>query len=96
MAIDFITVNTGDGAATFAADLVRFKELYRQTLDLGEKLKDIMDHNTDGSSYTGIETKFGLPAGNGDEVYNLVAGTLAALKGTAQSSDGIALIGRVG
>jgi len=96
MAIDFITVDNGVTTATFAQDLIRFKELFRQTLDLGDKIKDIMDHNTDGSNYAGIETKFGIATGLGDDVYNLVAGALAAMKGTSQSSDGMTLIGRVG
>lgn len=42
-------------------------------------LKEAMDQMIDGSDYTMLETAFGLSTGNGQTVYNLVAGTLADL-----------------
>src|SRR5262245_2382839 len=93
MPTDFIQV---DSNAKYAGDLLRYKELFRSVVDLAEKLVDMMNHNTDGVDYSSLEGLYGVPLGSGDEVYNLVLGSRAALLGTAQSSDGMTLIGRVG
>lgn len=93
---DFITINQTLATAKYSGELKRFVETVREVLDLGQKVKGVMDHNTDGSNYADIEALFGLPTDNGDEVYNLVAGTLGALMGTVQSADALTLIDRIG
>ena len=92
---DFIQINRSTGDI-YASDLYSLTSLVRQTIDIAEKVKDYCDHTVEGADYTALETLFGLPAGSGDEVYNLVAGTLGALKGQVQSADALTLIARVG
>ena len=93
---DFIRVDTTLLAATFARDLVFFKDRVREAIDLGEKLKGVMEHNISGGDYADVEARFGLSVGEGQLAYNLVAGTLGALKGAVQSSDALTLIDRIG
>lgn len=95
MPTDFIKINRSTGDI-YASDLFSLISLLRSALDIGAKVKDQFNHNTDGTSYTGLESLFGLPPDSGDEVYNLVLGALAALKGEAQSADALMLIARVG
>lgn len=45
--------------------------------DTFRRLKEQMEAMIDGVDYTRIETLFGLEAGNGQTVYNLVAGTVS-------------------
>ena len=42
-------------------------------------IKYLMDNMIAGSDYTQLETRFGLPTGQGQTVYNLVAGAWAQL-----------------
>lgn len=93
---DFIKINTADTNAKFATQLKTWIDQVRDVIDQGDKFKEIMDHNVNHPDYADIETVFGLPVGNGDEVYNLVSGTIAGIKGTAQSADALTLISRVG
>lgn len=93
---DFVKVNQSDSNAVMAARLIEFIGLYRRALDLGEYVKGVMEHNINGADYADLELRFGLAVGQGQIAYNLVAGTLGAMKGTAQSADGLTLIDRVG
>jgi hypothetical protein len=47
--------------------------------NLAKQIKEQMDQQTDATDWTKIEAQFGLAAGNGTTVYNLVA----ALVGTS-------------
>jgi hypothetical protein len=38
------------------------------------RLKDVMDTMIDGTDYSRLETEFGVATGQGETVYNLVAG----------------------
>jgi hypothetical protein len=71
MAVTYIKV---DLSKRLGADL-------RQTVVYGEqfderlhRLKDVMDTMIDGTDYSRLETEFGVPTGQGETVYNLVAG----------------------
>lgn len=44
-----------------------------------EALKSDMDQMINGTDYTTLEAEFALPAGKGDDVYNLVAGAVSEL-----------------
>lgn len=96
MAADFIKINTTVSTQTYAATLKGVVADTRRLIDNLELLKGVMEHNIDSADYSAVETVFGLPTGNGDEVYNLVSGTLAGIKGTAQAADALTLIDRVG
>lgn len=93
---DFIKVNTGDTNAVHAKELVSLIVQLRSTIDQLEKVKDIMDHSNDGSVFTDIETRFGLPATTGQLVYDYVNGTRLAVTGNGQNSNALSLIARVG
>lgn len=96
MAIDFIKADTTVTTAVFAAKLVSLSRQLRDTIDLLDEVKTIMDHSNDGSVFTLIETFFGLPSGKGQTVYDLCNGTMQAISGTAQNSNALSLINRVG
>lgn len=53
-----------------------------------EKVKAAMDTMIDASDYTLLETKFGLGAGDGSTVYNLIAGLVAQSNATGTLNDG--------
>lgn len=95
MAIDFVKVNNVQATQPHAGMLVSFVTVLRHALDQGTKLKSIMDHMTDGVSYAKIEELFGLQAGEGEVVYNLVAGSVDSMTGS-KSQDAKNLTERVG
>lgn len=96
MARDFIKVDKTQSAAIETPMLLSFISTYRLAMDQAARLKATMDHNTDGTVWTDIETLFGLPTGKGQTVYNLVAGSIGALNGTATDAGGKTLTEQVG
>lgn len=77
MATNWIPINTNQ---RLGADLRRTIDSLRGTIDQVRRLKDIMDQQiSNGSDYSEIDTQFGTPTGEGQTVYNLIAGLLAAL-----------------
>lgn len=96
MPIDFYHPDTTLTTAPFASKLILLSRSLRDTIDLLDEVKTIMDHNNDGTTFTAIETLFGLPTGKGQTVYDLCNGTSQAIAGTAQNSNALALINRVG
>jgi hypothetical protein len=93
---DFIKIALDVTTATHARALKNFVQQFREAYEQGVAVKSILDHNTDGSNYADIEALFGVPAGQGQTVYNLVAGAVGAMSGTVQSGDGKTLTERVG
>jgi len=93
MARDFIKVTR---TAVAAADLIDFKEKVYAAYSQGLKVREIMRHNNDGVNFTDIETQFGLPAGTGQTVFNLVNGAVGSMEGTFQVSDAKDITARVG
>ncbi len=80
MSDNFIHIDT---AKRLGSQLRNVVESTRGVLDALNKLKTIMDQQTDGATYTTIETEFGIPTGKGGTVYNLVAGSYAAVNVSA-------------
>jgi hypothetical protein len=74
------------------ADLRRAVDLLRDLRDRLERLKNILDTQVDGINYSLVESQFGLQAGDGVLIYNLVAGAFAAVDAAAVQQ----LINRVG
>lgn len=89
---DFIKIDLTTTTATKAPMLAEYIRVLRQTIDLGDRLKAIMDHNTDGTVFTDIEGLFGVPAGTGQTVYNAVVGAVAGVK----SADARTVTERIG
>jgi hypothetical protein len=96
MARDFIKVDRTTTTATHAQKLLAYVSQWRGTYELGLEIKAIMDHNTDASVWTDIEALFGVGAGKGQSIYNLVSGSVAAMGGSAQSGDGKTMSEQVG
>lgn len=93
MPSDFIRVDQTTTTLRAGALLAALASQLRATRNLAAQVKGIMDHNVAASDYTALESLFGVTAGNGLTVYNLVAGALAAINA---STDAMTLIDRVG
>lgn len=96
MAIDFILVDRSQAAAIEAPLLLNYIATLRQAYELGAKTKAIMDHMQDGTTWTTLESKFGLAAGTGQTVYNYVNGSWGAMQNSFQNADCKNLPERVG
>lgn len=86
MAIDFIKIDPTQSAATQVQDLIQLKNLSVQWLALARKVLDVMGHMNDGTTFTSIETYYGLPTGKGQTVYDLVNGAFGATQSTFQNN----------
>lgn len=96
MAKDFIKIDRTIAAATQSGALADYVRAFRNTLEAGARIKAVMEHNSSGSDFADVEALYGLAAGKGEAVYNLVAGSVGALNGTAQSADGKTMTEQVG
>ena len=63
MADNYISV---DQNRRLGIQLRRLVDLTREVLDLHEKIRSIMENQTDGASYATLEKEFGLPTGKGE------------------------------
>jgi hypothetical protein len=96
VARNYIHINTSDVNATRASELQQFIRSLRQTYELGIRIRDVMDHLNDGTSFVDVETRFGLATGIGQTVYNMVKNTVDSIEGDVLSNDGKQLSERVG
>lgn len=80
MPTTFIPINI---STRLGADLRRAVDQLRDVRDRLERLKNVLDTQVDGANYTLVESQFGLQAGEGQLVYNLVTGAFAAVDGAA-------------
>lgn len=96
MARDFIRVNRTTTLGTHANDLLRLVTSVRNAYEQGIRIRDIMNHNHDGSDFSDIEALFGLPVGKGQTVYDLVNGTIGSMTGQFQVADAKNLTETVG
>jgi hypothetical protein len=98
---DYIKVDPSQTAATKARMLIDFKDAVARVLMLGPPLLLIMNENFDDSNpgniiWTDLEALFGLPAGGGHTVFDMINGSMGAAQGTMQNSQMVNLISRVG
>lgn len=95
---DFIRANPSltPEAAFYASKLVATSKSLRSVMDQLEEMLAVMTHSNDGVDFSQIEGLFGLAAGKGQTVFDLVNGTLLALKGQGQNSNALSFIDRVG
>lgn len=75
---DFIPITTGSEASHLLKSAI--ESLRKARTDI-EKVQGWMLHCQDGTTWTDLEEKFGLPAGKGDDVFLLIDGTLQVLNG---------------
>jgi hypothetical protein len=76
MPINYITLDKGRQMGNDLLQVIDTLRLYQDKL---RQHKEMMDNLTDGINYTAIENQYGVPTGKGDEVYNLVAGSVSEL-----------------
>lgn len=69
MAADYIAVNR---TKQLGNSLVRAADMLRELRELIDKLKDAADHSNDGTTFTLLETNFGLEAGKGANANTLL------------------------
>jgi hypothetical protein len=84
MARDYIKITP---TAPQAMLLRNFIAAQRQAYNLGVQVREMMGHNNDGADFSDIETLFGLPAGKGQTVFDLVNGAVGSMVGDFQSDD---------
>lgn len=97
MARDFIKIDVSNSAANPQAQLLRSYVLQlRQAYETGKRVLAIMSHNNDGAVFTDIEPLFGLPAGKGQTLFNMVNGSIGSMEGTFQVSDAKNITEQVG
>lgn len=87
MAIDFILVDKTQAAAIKAQLLLNYRDTLRRAIELGTECLAIMGHMNDGTTWTTLESKFGLVAGKGQTVFNLVNGSVGSFSGSFQVAD---------
>lgn len=92
MARDFITITSDTEGSHLLKNSIESLRSARATI---AKVRGWMIHSNDGTVWTDLETRFGIPAGTGDDVFNLINGTLQVLDGTS-SGYAAELIDRVG
>lgn len=96
MARDFIRIDRTTSAATHANLLLSYANTLRNAYEIGKRIKDIMSHNNDGTTFTDIEGLFGLPTGKGQTIFDLVNGSVGSMEGTFQVADAKTITERVG
>ena len=96
MAIDFIAIDRNVSTATYASEILQFKNKLKEAYQQGKYLLTVMGHNNDGTNFAPIETLFGIPTGSGNTVYDLLNGTIGSMEGTFQVSDAKTFIEKVG
>jgi hypothetical protein len=96
---DFVNVNP-TGPKPQPQLLLNFRNAVAQVLMQGPVLLGEMNHMFDGArdpiDWGTLENNFGLPAGTGQTVFNLVNGTMGAVQGTMQNAQAVALVNQVG
>lgn len=110
MANDFIAIKRTDANAIEAAELIAYVNLQRQAYELGTRVRAKMRHAFDDSGganaidWATVQTLWGIPAGgtnigptaSGAIVFTLIDGSVGAMEGTFQNSDGTDITERVG
>jgi hypothetical protein len=87
MAIDFIKVDTSTTTATEARSLISLRNALREAYEQVQLVLRVMGHLNDGSDFTEIEAKYGLTAGKGQIVFDLVNGSKGSMEGAFQVAD---------
>lgn len=87
MARDFIKIDKTQSLATQAQALLNYASTLRSAYDQGVKILAVMGHNNDGAVFTDIEALYGLPAGKGQTVFNLINGSVGSMTGAFQVAD---------
>jgi hypothetical protein len=79
MAVQYISINSTKRLGSELRQAVNYGTAFDQQV---AKLKELMETMIDGTDYSRLETEFGLAAGKGETVYNLVTGAATDVSGT--------------
>lgn len=93
---DFIVIDTNTTTASQAGLLKNYVSQLRSAMELGVRVKDVMEHNHDGTVFDDLEKLFGIPAGQGQTVFDLVNGSVGSMQGLFQVDDAKEITERVG
>lgn len=96
MARDFIKIDRNNTNATHAQAILGYRNALRDAYERGKEVLAIMTRNHDGSVFSDLETLFGIPTGKGQEVFDLVNGSVGSIEGLFQTADGKDLTEQVG
>lgn len=96
MAADFIHIARDQSAATEAAELLQTIRDLRSVYERLARIVGKMNHNFADPDFSALETLWGIPAGSGQTVFNLVNGSRGAMNGEFQNNNVIELTERVG
>lgn len=100
MAADFIEINRSNNLAIFANEIITAVAQVRAAQDTLLKIQAkgfrMFDATPNPDDFSVFETKYGIPTGFGQIVFDLINGTVLALKGDAQNGNAQELINRVG
>ena len=97
MASDYIAINTAQPSmAPQAALLKAYVTQLRNAYNSGKHILGLMGHMHDGTDFAGLETVFGLPAGEGQVVFDLVNGSIGSMEGLFMVDDARTITEKVG
>jgi hypothetical protein len=97
MARDFIKIDRSNpNVAIGAQQLKIYVQQLRNAYDSGRQVLAIMTHMNDGTSFADVETYFGLEAGKGQQVFDLINGSVGSMEGKFQVSDAVTITEQVG
>lgn len=96
MAQDFIPIDTRAAGATQAGELLTLKSAMQNAYSQGLKVRGIMLHTHEGNDFSYLEQLFGVPAGQGQIVFDLVNGAIGSMEGNFQVDDCKELCERIG
>lgn len=83
MTNDQIILTPNAVGAEFGNELRNAVRAVQAANEAVEKVRDRMNHNGDGSAWGTIETRFGIPPGNGQRVYDAMNGMLIMMSTNA-------------
>jgi hypothetical protein len=96
MARRYIKIDTTVAGATQSGLLKNFVTQLRANYEVGVRIRAIMGNNNDGTNFTDVEALFGLPAGKGQTVVELITNAVGSMEGDLQSNDAKILGERMG
>jgi hypothetical protein len=97
MASTVIKTSRTDASAIHAAEVRDFVNTVRKALQLGETLSErgFRYIGSNPADFAEFELTHGLATGQGQTVFDMINGTLGAMKGTMQNDQAIELTERV-
>jgi hypothetical protein len=85
MANDFILITVTTENQTFSQQLKNLAGAMGQIYAQMSAVRNKMSHMFEGGDFSRIEKEWGIPAGQGQAVYDLINGALSAADGTMQN-----------